>query len=184
MLGPLSAPSSPPETPAPTYKSPAFSTSTVPPIRIGKVRVPAVDQNVSLAEQGQQLADQVVDRRAGLDHHHDLARRLETGHQVFERMATGQLLAGVALEKIVDLADRAVEDGHLIPPALHVEHEVFAHHRQTHQTDVAFRHVFSVAEFQVLYETVNLETVIDFERGANREQRTEFRERKTSCTAR
>ncbi len=44
--------------------------------RVGEVRVAAVDQDVAGRQERHKLADDVVDGLPGLDHDHDLARRL------------------------------------------------------------------------------------------------------------
>ena len=44
-------------------------------------------------KQRQQLLDQRVDRRAGLDHQHHLARRGQVLDQLFERVAADEVLA-------------------------------------------------------------------------------------------
>ena len=91
------------------------------------------------------MLDQVVDRRAGLDHHHDLARLGQVLDQVFERVAADELLAlRAAGDELVDLARRAIEDGDAIAAALDVEGQVLAHHGEADQADVALlRHVYS-----------------------------------------
>jgi hypothetical protein len=47
---------------------------------VGEMRVAPVDQDVALVEQRHELADEIVDRSARLDHHHHLARRLQGRH--------------------------------------------------------------------------------------------------------
>ena len=60
--------------------------------RVGVVGVAAVDQDVARLEQRDQLVDHVVDRRPGLDHDHDLARRLQGGDQLLDRVGADDLL--------------------------------------------------------------------------------------------
>jgi hypothetical protein len=53
-------------------------------------------------------------------------------------VAADKPLAGrAALDKLVHLGDRAVKHGHAEPAAFHVESEVFAHHCQTDQAEIA-----------------------------------------------
>ena len=61
--GPLSAPSSPPETPVPMNRSPLAFEVLGAPGRVGIVGVAAVDQDVARLEQRDELVDHVVDRR-------------------------------------------------------------------------------------------------------------------------
>ena len=106
----------------------------------GIVRVAAVDEDVARLQQRDELVDELVDRRAGLDHHHDLARPLERGDQLLERVAADELLAlAAAVDELVDLGGGAVEDGDGVAAALHVEDEVLAHHGQADQADVGGR---------------------------------------------
>ena len=53
------------------------------------------------------------------------------------RVATDEFLAGGAAgDEVVDDAGGAVEDGEAVAPALHVEGQVFTHHRQPDQTEI------------------------------------------------
>ena len=62
------------------------------PGRVGKVRIAAVDQDVAVLKQGHKLVDHLIDR-VGLDHDHDLARRLERRDQLLRRAGPDDLLA-------------------------------------------------------------------------------------------
>ena len=75
MLGPLSAPSSPPETPVPTYSSPLASASLMRRSVSAKCVLPPSIMMSPRLKCGTSSPNQLVDGRAGLDHHHDLARR-------------------------------------------------------------------------------------------------------------
>jgi hypothetical protein len=69
--GPVSAPSSPPDTQhARCFDLPGAAD------RVGEQAVAAVDQDIARIEQRQQLIDHGVDRRTSLDEHQDLARPL------------------------------------------------------------------------------------------------------------
>ena len=72
-----------------------------------------------------------------LDHDHDLPRPLQRADQLLDRWRADDLLPlGPALDERVDLRGRPVEDGDGEPVALHVQHQVLAHHRQADQADV------------------------------------------------
>ena len=73
--GPLSAPSSPPEIPAPTKLQPLRLQRLLAPDRVVEVGVAAVDDDVTLLEQLGELVDDGVGARAGL-HHDDRGARL------------------------------------------------------------------------------------------------------------
>jgi hypothetical protein len=64
-------------------------------LRVLEPRVAAVDDDVAVVEQRQQLVEHLVDRRAGLDHHHDPARPFERADELFERRRAGELLSRV-----------------------------------------------------------------------------------------
>ena len=76
----------------------------------------------------------------GLDHDHDLARPLQRGDEILDGVAADDLLPlASAVDEVVDLGGRAVEDGHGEAVALHVQDEVLAHHGQADQADVGGR---------------------------------------------
>ena len=50
------------------------------------MRVAAVDQDVARLQQRNQFVDDFINRRACLDHDHDLARSLEAGGELSHRM--------------------------------------------------------------------------------------------------
>ena len=100
--------------------------------------VAAVDDHVARRKQRQQLFDDAIDRRPGLDHQHHFARRCEILDQLFDRVAADEVLArGAAGDEGIDDAGGAVVHGDAIAPALDVERQVLAHHSQTDQSDVA-----------------------------------------------
>ena len=75
--GPLSAPSSPPETPTPKKWMPFSFERLFAALRVGPERIAAVDDDVAGLEQRDELVDDRIDRRAGLDHDLRLARALQ-----------------------------------------------------------------------------------------------------------
>ncbi len=110
------------------------------PGRVGVMGVAAVDQDVARLEQRGDLLDHLIDGRAGLDHDHDLARPLQRGDQLLDGVAADDLFAlGPAGEELVDPSAGAVEHGHGVAVALHVQDEVFAHDGQADQADVRGR---------------------------------------------
>jgi hypothetical protein len=76
--------------------------------------------------------DKFVHGLAGLHHQHGAPGPLQAGDEFLDAVATDELLAlASAVHEIVDLADGPVIAGHRKAIALHVEHQVFAHYRQT-----------------------------------------------------
>ena len=82
MLGPCSAPSSPPDTPVPTKCRPRSLQRRLAPPGVREVRVAGVDQHVARLEQRRELVDHRVGRLAGLHHDHHPARPFQAGHEV------------------------------------------------------------------------------------------------------
>ena len=102
--------------------------------------IATINQDVARLKQGGQFVNHTIDRRACLDHDHDLARSLERGDQVFDRMSTDEFLAlASTVDKLVNLRRRPVEDSHGIAAAFHVENQVFAHDGEADQADVGGR---------------------------------------------
>ncbi len=83
--------------------------------------VSAVDDDVALFENRQELVDQGVDRRAGLDHQHNLARLFQESHEFLERSRSDDpgLALGRSGKKLV---------GFFIGPVMHRDRETFVVH--------------------------------------------------------
>src|SRR5208282_2935977 len=80
--------------------------------RIRVVRIASVDQDVAWLQQRNQLVDDFINRRACLDHDHDLARSLEAGDELLHRMcAYDRLAPGAPGQEPIDLGGRPVEHG-------------------------------------------------------------------------
>ena len=111
-----------------------------PPFGIGEEGVATVDDHVPVGEERDERLDEVVDRRAGLHHHHHLPRGLERRDEILERVAADDvgLLAAAGREGVGD-AGRTIEDRDREAPAGDVECQILAHDGQPDQTDVARR---------------------------------------------
>ncbi len=97
------------------------------------MRVAAVDDYVPVGEQRNQVLDHFVDRRPGLDHHHDLARPLQARHELLDGVTADELLSRAApRDEVVDDLGRAIENRDLVSAALDVQSQVFAHYGQAH----------------------------------------------------
>ena len=86
MLGPLSAPSSPPDTPTPRKWIPRSAQRGVAALGVAVVRVAAVDEDVALVEVRGDVVDHRVGRGAGLDHAHEHARARERADPLLGRL--------------------------------------------------------------------------------------------------
>src|SRR5207302_3460343 len=104
---------------------------------IGEKRIAAVDHHVAFFKKGDELTDHLIDRFAGLDHDHDLARLLESAEQLFNRMSWMNIFPFSASggEFVGDFGG-AIENGNVKALRFHVEDEVFAHHRQSDQANI------------------------------------------------
>ena len=137
---PLQRPFLAPGDPRADEEDPLLLQGTGAPGGVGVVGVAAVDQDVARLEQGDQLVDHRIDGGAGLDHDHDLARPLERADQLGDGVAADDLLPlPSAVDEVVDLGRGPVEDRDRVAVALHVQHEVLAHHGQADQADVGGR---------------------------------------------
>jgi hypothetical protein len=84
-----------------------------------------------------------VNRGARLDHDLRLARALEGADEFFESVRGHDVFAlGAALRKLLGNGTRSVVNGHREALALHIEDQIFSHHSQADETDIAVcRHV-------------------------------------------
>src|SRR6185436_5722102 len=107
---------------------------------VGEVRVAAVDDDVVRLEQRRQLAEHLVDRSAGGDHHHDAARAFQRAHQILEALRAGELVAGVILEERVGPVGLEVPHRDRKAVLLDVEREVSAHRAEADDGEAAATH--------------------------------------------
>ena len=99
--------------------------------------VSAVDDDVTLVEQGDQLLDEVVHGLSGLDHQEDLAGALERSHEILEAVGSVDVLAlAASFDESVNLFYRAVEYTDVEAFAFHIEDQVLAHYGKTDESDV------------------------------------------------
>ena len=108
---------------------------------VGVERVAAVDDDVALVEQRDELLDHGIHRTAGLDHDHDLARGGEGLDELLERLRADELFAGMGGDEFVGDRGGAVVNRDLEAAGFHIENEILAHDGQTNQSEVAFAHV-------------------------------------------
>ena len=81
--------------------------------------------------------DHMIDRVAGLDHEHDVARRLQQFYELRDRMCAldgGSL--GFVIQEVIDLGSGAVKDGDLIPVVVHIQDQILAHYGETDEADI------------------------------------------------
>ena len=106
-------------------------------LRVGEERIAAVDDDVALLEKRHELADDRIDRRAGLDHDHRLARSLQGADELLHRRGRLNVfsLSAIGGELLRD-GGRAVEDSDLEALRLHVEDEIFAHDGQADEANI------------------------------------------------
>jgi len=89
-------------------------------------------------EQRRELLDELIDRRAGLDHEHHLAGRGEAADQFFQAVAAAKHLP-LARPLIKSSTLRTVRlKTHGVAAAFDVQRQVLAHHREANQTKITF----------------------------------------------
>ena len=100
-------------------------------------RVAAVDDDVTLTKHRFELLQHAVDRLAGLDHHHDLARRLEPLNQIRKALGANQ-----SATTLLDGGPRQVRlevvHGDRVPVVQDVEGQVATHDSHPDHPDLQF----------------------------------------------
>ena len=137
MLGPLRAPSSPPEMPAPTKCRPCSRSAASRRRVSSKWALPPSTTMSPASRCGTSSSITASVGRAGLDHDDDPAWALQARHELLDR-GRGQeaALVAVLLHEQVGLGLGAVEEGDGVPAAGEVAGEVAAHHGQSHHPDL------------------------------------------------
>ena len=108
--------------------------------------VAAVDQNISVAQQRQELFNHIVHGLSRFDHHKHLARLFQIVNQFFETVAADDIFSGgSAVYKFVHFFRRAVEHGHGEALRLHVHDQVFTHNGKADETNICFFHLCTLA---------------------------------------
>lgn len=107
--------------------------------------VAAVDDDVALVEEGDELLDHRVHgvtvavlHRGGLHHDLDLPGSGQALHELFQSLRAHQFLTRMLRDELVRRGGRAVENGNLEAAAFHVKDKVLAHHGQADESEVAF----------------------------------------------
>ncbi len=110
------------------------------------VSVARVDDDVALVEQRHQRVDHGVRGGARLHHDHDLARLLERGHEVLERLGADEVaLVAVVVEQGLHLLRAAVVHRDREAVAGKVPREIPAHHCESGHANLGKRHVTSLS---------------------------------------
>ena len=106
---------------------------------VHEVRVPAVDHDVALVQQRNELVDDRVGGRAGLDHDDDGPRPLQAGHEVRHRLAGQEgALVAVVLDQAPGSFRGAVVQRDRVPVVGQVPGQVPAHDGQAGDADICF----------------------------------------------
>ena len=108
---------------------------------VGVKRVAAIDDDVALVEQRDELLDDRIDGSAGLDHDHDLARCGERLDEFLEAFCAHKFFARMGGDEFVGDRGRAVIHRNLEAAGFHIEHKILAHDGQSDQSEVALIHV-------------------------------------------
>ena len=105
------------------------------PLRVLVPGVAAVDDDVAGVEQRLQIGHHLIDGRARLDHHQDLARALEAADQILQARG-GDHLAAAFCDRRGGERGIAVEHRDREPVVGDVEGQVAAHHRHANHADL------------------------------------------------
>jgi hypothetical protein len=104
---------------------------------VGEKRIAAVDNHIAFFEEGGELVDDGIDGRAGFHHDHRFAGTLERTDEFFHG-ARGLDVFPVRFPsgEFVGYFRGPIEDGDRKTLRFHIEDEVFAHDRETDQSDI------------------------------------------------
>lgn len=109
-----------------------------PTVRVGVVRIAAINDDVVLVAEGQECLDEVVDGLSGHDQKHHPPRLLEQLDKLLDRVGTDDGLAfGLVLEKEVDLFHGPIEGYDFEAMVGSIEDEVLAHDGQTDEAKIS-----------------------------------------------
>ena len=111
--------------------------------------VAAIDNDVAGFEVGSDGVDPLVYGVTGFHHHHDPAGALEEADKLFDGVSADNLGSfGFVGDEVVDLRNRAVEDGDFEAVVVHVENEILTHDGEADESDITcgLRHVAPLPE--------------------------------------
>jgi len=107
---------------------------------VREVRVARVDHDVAGLQERDQLVDDGIRRRAGLDHHDDRAGHAQRGDEVLDRLRREEgAFAPVLGDEGPRARDRPVVHRDRVSVAGQVPREVPPHHREARDTDLSAR---------------------------------------------
>ena len=123
---------------------------------VHEVRVAAVDHDVAVVQQRDELVDHRVGGRAGLDHDDDGPGPLQAGHEVRHRLARQErALVAVLLDQAAGPFRRPVVQRDRVAVAGQVPGQIAAHHGQAGDADVGLLAAF-VAGFSAGFAHLSL----------------------------
>ena len=138
MDGPLSAPSSPPDTPVPTKCSPISARRASRRMVSGKCALPASITMSPSSRTARQLVDHRIRTRARLDHDQHPTRPLKRGDETGHRLRRDELaIVSMLVDQGLRLGIRPVVDRHPVPMTGEVAGQVSTHHRQPGDADLS-----------------------------------------------
>ena len=107
-----------------------------PAVRVLKIGVAPVHDNIPPLQEGKELLQHRIHRRPGLDHQKHLPGALQRGDQRLQAVKPGQVFVGMLPQHPVRHLRAAVVARHTEAVVRHIERQAAAHDRKTHQPDV------------------------------------------------
>lgn len=107
---------------------------------IGVERVAAIDDDIALVEQRDELLDYRVNGAAGFHHDLDFAGSGEGLHEFLESLRADEFFPGVSRDEFIGGGGGAVVNADLKAARFHIENEILAHDGQSDKSEVAFAH--------------------------------------------
>ncbi|MPM90394.1 hypothetical protein SDC9_137515 [bioreactor metagenome] len=104
--------------------------------------VSAVYYDISGFEMRDELFNKIVNGLSGLDHNHDFPRLCKVFTKLFDRICSDYVLAFcAAFDEISDFFRCAVIYRDRKALRFHIHYEVFAHYRESNESDISFFHI-------------------------------------------
>ncbi len=107
---------------------------------VGVERVAAIDDDIALVEERDELLDDRVHGPTGFHHDLDFARSGERLHELLEGLGADEFFARVSRDEFIGGGSGAVVNADLKAARFHVENEILAHDGQSDKSEVAFAH--------------------------------------------
>src|SRR6266581_3607509 len=105
-------------------------------LRVFEKRVAAVDHDIARSQKRHELAQHLVYRFAGLDHHEHAPRSRQRVHEIVQGLCADNLAGAVLLDKPVHPFRFQIPHGHALAVIFDVERQVLAHDAEANNAEL------------------------------------------------